>query len=54
AATNVTGLSQRMTDFVMIVRQDIDEIYRRLDDAQDDWLLMSGQLNMLCRDRRGD
>nr|GEV54519.1 hypothetical protein [Tanacetum cinerariifolium] len=31
---------------------DIDEIYRRLDDAQDDRLLMSGQLNSLHRDRR--
>ncbi|GJY65870.1 hypothetical protein Tco_0468108 [Tanacetum coccineum] len=26
------------TDFVMTVRQDTDEIYRRLDDAQDDEL----------------
>ncbi|GJR97648.1 hypothetical protein Tco_0269822 [Tanacetum coccineum] len=43
---------ERMTDFVMTIRQDIDEIYRRLDDAQDDRLLMSGQLNMLRRDRR--
>ncbi|GJZ50557.1 reverse transcriptase domain-containing protein [Tanacetum coccineum] len=50
--TDVAGLSQRMTYFVLTVRQDIDEIYRRLDDAQDDKLLMSGQLNMLCRDRR--
>nr|GFB48057.1 reverse transcriptase domain-containing protein [Tanacetum cinerariifolium] len=31
---------------------DTDEIYERLDDAQDDRLLMSGQLNMLRRDRR--
>ncbi|GKC40551.1 hypothetical protein Tco_1052935, partial [Tanacetum coccineum] len=31
---------------------DTDEIYRRLDDAQDDRSLMSGQLNMLRRDRR--
>ncbi|GJT84339.1 hypothetical protein Tco_1058681 [Tanacetum coccineum] len=45
-------LGQRMTDFVTTVRQDIDEIYRRLDDAQDDRLLMSGQLNLLHRDRR--
>ncbi|GKE80433.1 hypothetical protein Tco_1550433, partial [Tanacetum coccineum] len=30
---------------------DTDEIYRRLDDAQDDTSLMSGQLNMLHRDR---
>ncbi|GKB46754.1 hypothetical protein Tco_0897507 [Tanacetum coccineum] len=52
AATDVARLSQRMTDFVTIVRQDTNEIYRRLDDAQDDRLLMSGQLNMLRRDRR--
>ncbi|GKC63645.1 hypothetical protein Tco_1096243 [Tanacetum coccineum] len=30
---------------------DTDEIYMRLDDAQDERLLMSGQLNMLRRDR---
>nr|GEZ80625.1 hypothetical protein [Tanacetum cinerariifolium] len=42
---------ERMTNFVMTVRQDIDEIYRRLDDAQDDRLLMSNQLNMQRRDR---
>nr|GEY76839.1 hypothetical protein [Tanacetum cinerariifolium] len=46
------GLSQRMTDFVTTVRQDTDEIYGRLNDAHDDRLLMSGQLNMMCRDRR--
>ncbi|GJV34959.1 putative reverse transcriptase domain-containing protein [Tanacetum coccineum] len=39
-----------MTDFVTTVRQDIYEIYVRLDDAQDERLLMSG--NMLRRDRR--
>ncbi|GJU82686.1 hypothetical protein Tco_1285051 [Tanacetum coccineum] len=33
-------------------RQDTDEIYGRLDDAQDDRLLMSDQLNLLRRDRR--
>ncbi|GKG32271.1 hypothetical protein Tco_0427221, partial [Tanacetum coccineum] len=32
-------------------REDTYEIYGRLDDANDDRLLMSGQLNMLCRDR---
>nr|GEY83623.1 retrotransposon protein, putative, Ty3-gypsy subclass [Tanacetum cinerariifolium] len=41
---------KRMTDFVTTVRQDTDEIYARLDDAQDDRLLMSGQLNMLHKD----
>ncbi|GKE46920.1 hypothetical protein Tco_1478178, partial [Tanacetum coccineum] len=44
-------LSQRMTDFVTTVRQDTYEIYVRLDDAQDERLLMSGQLNILRRDR---
>ncbi|GKA20498.1 hypothetical protein Tco_0700487 [Tanacetum coccineum] len=33
-------------------REDTDEIYGRLDDTQDDRSLMSGQLNMLRRDRR--
>ncbi|GKE01533.1 hypothetical protein Tco_1389516 [Tanacetum coccineum] len=51
AAIDVARLSQRMTDFVTTVRQDTDEIYRRLDDAHDDMSLMSGQLNMLRRDR---
>ncbi|GJV44862.1 reverse transcriptase domain-containing protein [Tanacetum coccineum] len=45
-------LSQRMTAIAMTVRQDTYEIYRRLDDAQDDRLSMSGWLNMLFRDRR--
>ncbi|GJX18625.1 reverse transcriptase domain-containing protein [Tanacetum coccineum] len=36
AATDVAGLSQRMTYFVMTVRQDTNEIYGRLDDAHDD------------------
>nr|GEV15852.1 putative reverse transcriptase domain-containing protein [Tanacetum cinerariifolium] len=39
--TDVAELGQRMTDFVTTVRQDTDEIYVRLDDAQDDRLLMS-------------
>ncbi|GJV65377.1 hypothetical protein Tco_1476205, partial [Tanacetum coccineum] len=43
---------QRITNFVTTVRQDTYEIYVRLDDAQDDRSLMSGQLNMLFRDRR--
>ncbi|GJU17568.1 hypothetical protein Tco_1145534 [Tanacetum coccineum] len=51
-ATNVAELGHRMTNFVMTVRQDTDEIYGRLDDAQDDRSLMSGQLNLLRRDRR--
>nr|GEU64028.1 ribonuclease H-like domain-containing protein [Tanacetum cinerariifolium] len=32
-------------------REDTDDIYGRLDDAHDDILLISGQLNMLRRDR---
>ncbi|GKA16505.1 hypothetical protein Tco_0696252 [Tanacetum coccineum] len=51
AETDVAELSQRMTNFVTTVRQDTYEIYVRLDDAQDDMLLMSGRLNMLFRDR---
>ncbi|GKB44116.1 hypothetical protein Tco_0889058, partial [Tanacetum coccineum] len=50
--TDVAGLSQRKTDFVTTIRQGIDEIYVKLDDAQDDRSLMSGRLNMLYRDRR--
>ncbi|GKA81230.1 hypothetical protein Tco_0787922 [Tanacetum coccineum] len=50
--TDVAELGQRMTDFVTTVRQDTDEIYGRLEDAHDDRLLMSGQLNLLHRDRR--
>ncbi|GJT91312.1 hypothetical protein Tco_1080157, partial [Tanacetum coccineum] len=51
-ATDVAELGKRMTDFVTTIRQDINEIYGRLNDAQDDRLLMSGQLNLLRRDRR--
>ncbi|GKC94508.1 hypothetical protein Tco_1159950 [Tanacetum coccineum] len=50
--TDETELGRRLTDFVTTVRQDTDEIYGRLDNAQDDRLLMSGRLNMLHRDRR--
>nr|GEX95259.1 hypothetical protein [Tanacetum cinerariifolium] len=49
--TNEIELGWRMTNFVTTVRHDTDEIYRRLDDAQDDRVLMSGQLNMLHRDK---
>ncbi|GKB89036.1 hypothetical protein Tco_0961308 [Tanacetum coccineum] len=51
-ATDVAELGQRMTNFVTTVRQDTYENYWRLDDAQDDRLVMSGQLNLLRRDRR--
>nr|GEV07545.1 reverse transcriptase domain-containing protein [Tanacetum cinerariifolium] len=43
---------ERMIDFVTTVRHHTDKIYMRLDDAQDDRLLMCSQLNMLHRDRR--
>ncbi|GJW47361.1 hypothetical protein Tco_0079007 [Tanacetum coccineum] len=49
-ATDVAELGQRMTNFVTTVRQDTNEIYGRLDDAQDDRSLMSGQLKFLRRD----
>nr|GEU95441.1 hypothetical protein [Tanacetum cinerariifolium] len=49
--TDETELGRRMTDFVRNVRQYTNEISGRLDDTQDDRLLMSGQLNMMRRDR---
>ncbi|GKE49693.1 hypothetical protein Tco_1480951 [Tanacetum coccineum] len=51
-ATDETELGRRLTNFVTTVRQDTDEIYVRLDKAQDDRLLMSGRLNTFFRDRR--
>ncbi|GJT48614.1 hypothetical protein Tco_0974771 [Tanacetum coccineum] len=51
-ATDLAELGQRMIDFVTTGKQDTYEIYGRLDDAQDDRLLMSDQLNLLRRDRR--
>ncbi|GKE62360.1 hypothetical protein Tco_1512727, partial [Tanacetum coccineum] len=53
-ATDVADLGQRMTNFFTTVRQDTDEIYRRLDDAQSDRSLITGQLNLLCRDRHSN
>ncbi|GJU16624.1 reverse transcriptase domain-containing protein [Tanacetum coccineum] len=50
--TTLAELSQRVTDFVTIVRQDTNDIYGRLDDAQSDRSLMNGKLNMLRRDMR--
>nr|GEY15792.1 hypothetical protein [Tanacetum cinerariifolium] len=35
-------------------KQDTDEIYKRLDDAQDDRALISERVNMLYKDRRDD
>nr|GEV36883.1 hypothetical protein [Tanacetum cinerariifolium] len=51
-ATDVTKLGRRMTNFATTVRQDTDEIYGRLDDAQNDRALISGRVNMLYRDIR--
>ncbi|GJS88927.1 hypothetical protein Tco_0771563 [Tanacetum coccineum] len=51
APTTLEGVNQRVTDLITTVRKDTDEVYRRLDDAQDDRSLMSGQLNLLRRDR---
>ncbi|GJW33260.1 hypothetical protein Tco_0053292 [Tanacetum coccineum] len=50
--TDVVELGQRMTNFITTIRHGTNEIYRRLDDAHDDRSLMSGQLNLLRRDRR--
>ncbi|GKE31215.1 hypothetical protein Tco_1450537, partial [Tanacetum coccineum] len=49
---DVEELDKRMTDFVTSVRQDTDEICVLLNDAHSDRSLMSGQLNLLRRDRR--
>ncbi|GJV73422.1 putative reverse transcriptase domain-containing protein [Tanacetum coccineum] len=48
--TDETELGQRMTNFVTTVRQDTDEIYVRLDEAQEARAVLSGQLNLLGRD----
>ncbi|GJU04257.1 hypothetical protein Tco_1114595 [Tanacetum coccineum] len=45
-------LGRRMTKFATMVRQDTDEIYRRLDEAQDARVVLSDRLNLLQRDRR--
>ncbi|GJS12771.1 hypothetical protein Tco_0407243 [Tanacetum coccineum] len=50
--TTLAELSQRVTDFVTTIRQDTCVIYVRLDDAQSDRSLMTGQLNVLRKDRR--
>nr|GFA35817.1 hypothetical protein [Tanacetum cinerariifolium] len=50
--TDETEFGRRMTNFVTTVRQDTDEIYVRLDDAQDDRALICGRVNMLYRDSR--
>ncbi|GKE69452.1 hypothetical protein Tco_1527524 [Tanacetum coccineum] len=45
-------LGRHMTAFETRVRQDTDEIYKRLDDEQSQRQLLAGRLNMLFRDRR--
>ncbi|GKB60435.1 hypothetical protein Tco_0916621, partial [Tanacetum coccineum] len=47
-----TELGRHMTAFETRVRQDMDEIYTRLDDEQSQRQLLAGRLNMLFRDRR--
>ncbi|GKE52904.1 hypothetical protein Tco_1488060, partial [Tanacetum coccineum] len=50
--TDVTKLSQRMTEFETRVRRDTKEVYMRLDDEQSGRQLLASRLNMLFRDRR--
>ncbi|GKD33550.1 hypothetical protein Tco_1249059, partial [Tanacetum coccineum] len=51
-ATDETELGQRVTDLVTTVRQDTNEIYGRLDDAQTERQMVTSRVNMLVRDRR--
>ncbi|GKB69678.1 hypothetical protein Tco_0931090 [Tanacetum coccineum] len=41
-----------MTNLVTTVRQDTDEIYGRLDEAQEARVVLSGRLNLLGKDKR--
>nr|GEZ34177.1 hypothetical protein [Tanacetum cinerariifolium] len=47
-----TELGGYVREFETRVRQDMDEIYTRLDDEQTEQQLLAGRLNMLFRDRR--
>nr|GEW91045.1 hypothetical protein [Tanacetum cinerariifolium] len=47
-----TELDGYVREFETRVRQDMDEIYKRLDDEQTEQQLLAGRLNMLFRDRR--
>ncbi|GJW96382.1 hypothetical protein Tco_0178190 [Tanacetum coccineum] len=49
--TDEIELGRRMTNLVTTVRQDTDEIYRRLEEAQEARAVLSGRLNLLGRDR---
>ncbi|GJZ09758.1 putative reverse transcriptase domain-containing protein [Tanacetum coccineum] len=51
-AIDETELGRRMTNFVTTVRQDTDEIYGRLDEAQEARAVLNGRLNLLGRNRR--
>nr|GEW93682.1 hypothetical protein [Tanacetum cinerariifolium] len=46
-----TELGRYVREFKTRVRQDMDEIYMRLDDEQTEQQLLAGRLNMLFRDR---
>nr|GFD39026.1 hypothetical protein [Tanacetum cinerariifolium] len=46
-----TELGGCVREFESRVRQDMDEIYTRLDDEQTERQLLAGRLNMLFRDR---
>ncbi|GKF64701.1 hypothetical protein Tco_0188149, partial [Tanacetum coccineum] len=50
-ATDETELGRRMTNLVTTLRQDTNEIYRRLDEAYEARAVLSGWLNLLGRDR---
>nr|GEY40568.1 putative reverse transcriptase domain-containing protein [Tanacetum cinerariifolium] len=47
-----TELGRYMREFETRVRQDMDEIYSRLDEEHSERKLLAGRLNMLFRDRR--
>ncbi|GKB66230.1 hypothetical protein Tco_0927642 [Tanacetum coccineum] len=49
--TDDTELGRWIIEFATRVRQDIDEIYVRLDDEQTERQLMAGRLNMVYKDR---
>ncbi|GKF76275.1 hypothetical protein Tco_0225719, partial [Tanacetum coccineum] len=46
-ATDETELGRRMTNLVTTLRQDTNEIYRRLDEAYEARAVLSGWLNLL-------
>ncbi|GJX01330.1 hypothetical protein Tco_0185243 [Tanacetum coccineum] len=50
--TDETELGRWVIDLVTTVRQDTDEIYGRLDDAQTERQMVTSRVNMLVKDRR--